>query len=328
MEAPLRTAPIVGHEYFVEADVSGIESVANIRFELVDEMGRKFQTLNLWKAADGVTDGEFHGFITVPNKAFRSIITGTKTNGAEFRSVLSTLFHPAPNGPPDDDILPAGTPTEYASRIRALVADYRQQILARAAQAVVDHPGGVISIQRMIVSKIGYEPLALPSGSPIGLRLRYSIQFSSRQTIRATPHIFPVYRPAAWRGMVTMKSIGGSVSPAPTLPGATSLNDVIVYQGAATYDAGVTYNFVIDMVPDFVIRGSQTGRFCIYEQKFTNRQAWDALIAADTPVPYSVAISETGTSATIPTFFPQRTFYESFAAAGAFDCGAAPNVNF
>ena len=125
-----------------------------------------------------------------------------------------------------------------------------------------------------------------------------------------------------------MKPIGGIVSPAPALPGATSMNDVIVYQGAATYESGATYNFTIDMVPDFVIQGTQSGRFCIHEQKFSNRQTWDALIAADTPVSYSVSLNETGTAATIPAFFPQRKFYESFAAAGAFDCGPVPNIRF
>ena len=47
MDTPLRTTPIAGREYFVEADVFGIESAANIRFELVDASGRSLQTLTM-----------------------------------------------------------------------------------------------------------------------------------------------------------------------------------------------------------------------------------------------------------------------------------------
>jgi hypothetical protein len=91
---------------------------------------------------------------------------------------------------------------------------------------------------------------------------------------------------------------------------------------------GATYTFTVDMVPDYVFQGTQTGRFCIYSQRVTNRAVWDALMASQAAVPYSISISDTGTFASIPSFFAQRTLYESFAAAGAFDCGPAPNVRF
>src|SRR5437773_1500221 len=55
MDAPLRTPPVKGREYFVEADVFGIESVASIRFELVDGTGHSLQTLTMWKASAGST---------------------------------------------------------------------------------------------------------------------------------------------------------------------------------------------------------------------------------------------------------------------------------
>jgi hypothetical protein len=45
-------------------------------------------------------------------------------------------------------------------------------------------------------------------------------------------------------------------------------------------------------------------------------------------VDYSLSISDTETVATIPTFFPQRTFFQSFKAGGAFDCGPVPNIRF
>src|SRR5437870_8371848 len=50
MDAPLPTPPVAGREYFVEADIFGIESVSSIRFEIVDAGGRALQTLTMWKS--------------------------------------------------------------------------------------------------------------------------------------------------------------------------------------------------------------------------------------------------------------------------------------
>ena len=328
MDAPLSTPPVMGREYFVEADLSGIESAASIRFDLLDAGGRSLQTLTMWKASDSSTDGEFYGFIKVPNQPFRATVTGTTMNGAAFRSVLDTVFQPAANGPPDQPTLPPGIPPNQISQIQGMLNAYREQLRARAAQAATDHPGGVIAFPRTTVSPIAYEPLVSSSGAPIGMRLRYSIQFSFEQTIVAIPHVFPVYQQMAWRGLVTMKPLNGTIVPAPQMLGVQSLQDVIVYQSAATYHAGLTYTFTLDLVPDFVFQGTQTGRFCIHEQKFTNRAVWDALIASQAAVPYSLTISDTGTVANIQTFLPQRAFYESFKTEGAFDCGPVPNIRF
>ena len=331
MDAPLPTPPVAGREYFFEADVSGIESAAAIRFELVDAAGRTLQTLNMWKAGDGAADGEFYGSMAVPNQPFRAAVAGTNVGGGTFRSVLGALFQPAADGPPDQELLPAlpaGVTAEQVAQLRAMVDAYRQQIRRRAAQASTDHPGGVIALPRTVVSRIAYEPLASASGLPIGVRLRYSIQFPARRTITAVPHVFPVYQPAAWRGLVAMKPLGGAITPAPGMVGAQSLQHVIVYSADATYEAGITYTFTIDMAPDFVFQGTQTGRFCIHEQKFTNRAVWDALIASQSAVPYSISIRDTGTVANITAFYAQRTLYESFVAGGAFDCGPAPNIRF
>jgi hypothetical protein len=328
MDTPLTSPPVMGREYFVEADLDGIESAASVRFELLDANGGSLQQLTMWKASDGSSDGEFYGFVTVPNQPFRAAISGTTVAGAPFRRVLGVLFQPAANGPVDTIVFPPGLAASQLAQLQEMVNAYRQQMRARAAQAAADHPGGTIVFARTLVSSIAYEPLASPSGSPIGMRLRYSIRFPQRQTITALPHVFPVYPEIAWRGMVTMKPLTGTITPAPQMVGAQSLQDVIVYQAAATYQAGVTYSFTIDMIPDFVFQGAQSGRFCIHEQKFTNRTVWNALVTSSAPIPYSLTISDTGTSATIPSFLPQRTFHESFAAGGAVDCGPVPNIRF
>lgn len=328
MDTPLNTPPVSGRQYFVEADVFGIESASSIRFEFVDTASRTLQTLTLWKASDASNDGEFYGFVTVPNQPFRAAMSGTSRSGASFRSTLDTLFQPSANGLAARVILPPGLSENQRAQLERAIAAYRQEFQTRAAQAAVDHPDGVVLLKRAVVSRITYEPFNSASGVPLGLRLRYSLQFPSRQTIVAVPLVFPVYSQTDWRGIVEMKPLGGTITPAPQMVGAESMQDVIMYRGAATYQAGTTYSFTIDLVPDYVVQGTQTGRFCIYEQKFNNRSAWDALKSSSAPIPYRVSISDTETYANIPVFFPQRAFYESFQRSGALDCGPGANTRF
>jgi hypothetical protein len=327
MDTPLATPPVAGNEYFFEADVFGIESATTIRFELLDITGRSLQTVAVWKDSDASDNGEFHGVVKVPGGPFRFAVIGTSRTGTAFRAV-STVFQPSTAGVVEKPILPPGLSAAQSSQLQQLVTAYQQELRTHAAHAAAEHPDGVITLARAVVSRITYEPLNSKSGLPIGLRLHYSIRFPVRQTIAAMPHVFPVYQNTAWRGFVAMKVSGGAITPTPQLVGPQSLQDVIVYGAATTYQAGTTYDFIVDMVPDYVIQGSQTGRFCLYEQKFSNRAVWDALIASTVDVPYSISISDTEIAATIPTFFSQRTFQKNFTADGAFDCGSVPNSRF
>lgn len=213
MDSPLTSSPVTGREYFVEADLDGIESAASIRFELLDANGRSLQPLTMWKASDGSSDGEFYGFVTVPSQPFRAAISGTTVNGAPLRAVLGDLFQPATNGPADTQVFPPGIPANQARQLQEMVNAYGQQMRARSAQAAAEHPGGVIVFARTQVSPIAYEPLLSQSGTSIGMRLRYSIRFPARQTITAVPHVFPVYSDFALRGMVAMKPLTGTITP-------------------------------------------------------------------------------------------------------------------
>ena len=328
MDTPLSTRPVNGRQYLVEADVSGIESAATIRFELVDTANRPLQTPAFWKTSDGADDGEFYGFVTVPGQPFRIAISGTTIGGVPFRAILAPLVQPSASAPVEQPVLPPGLDAAQRTQLEQMVSAYRQELQARGARAAIDHPDGVIALPRVEVSPIAYEPLAGASGAAIGLRLRYSMRFPAARTIVAVPLVFPVYQQPAWRGLVEMKPLAGTITPPPQMVGVQSLQDVIVYRAGATYQAGITYSFAVDLVPDYVFQGTLTGRFCLYEQKFSNRTVWDAIKASQTPVPYTISISDTDTSARIPLGHPQQTFYQSFLAIGALDCGPGANIRF
>jgi len=66
----------------------------------------------------------------------------------------------------------------------------------------------------------------------------------------------------------------------------------------------------------------------VFSQKASNRYVWNALISNAESVSYSVSITDTGTVARIPASYPARTFYQSFVANGARDCGPVANIRF
>jgi hypothetical protein len=126
MDMPLTSPPVAGREYFVEADLGGMESVSSVRFELIDANGRSLQSLTMWKGSDGSSDGEFYGFVTVPNRQFRAAITGTTVNGTPIRAVLNVLFQPAASGPSDIQVFPPGISTAQSAQLQDMVNAYRQ----------------------------------------------------------------------------------------------------------------------------------------------------------------------------------------------------------
>ena len=318
-----------GREYMADARIDGIEGVASVRFEFTDVAGRALQPLTLWKESDASDSGAFLGLVTIPQQPFRMAAVGTDRRGAIFRVLSRDLIQPPGSGVDEPGLIPPGFPAIEQSKLQKFVDITRQETSARMARAATEHPGGFITLGSSALSRIAYEPFVSPAGAPLGLRLRYSLRFDTDSTVVAIPHVFPVYRLGEWRGLVTMKSAHGTISPAPGMIGATSLNDVIVYSAPALYRAGVTYTFAIDMIPDYVFQGTLSGRYCVHDQKFAARPGpWNALLASSEAPSYSVSWNDLGSFTEIPAYYPQSTLRANFIATGATDCGPNANIRF
>jgi hypothetical protein len=226
-------------------------------------------------------------------------------------------------------MLPPGMPEEHRQKMAEFVEQYRSELKSRAAQAAADHPGGLITLAKSAVLRMSYEPFYSQSKAAIGIRLKYAVLFGEDATVRIVPHVAPWFQTPDWRGVVEMKGLAGAITPLPEMVGAGALRDVIVYGGAATYRKGVTYEVTVDMVPDYVIQGELSGKFCLYEEKFaSNRERWKALIADTAGVPYNISLFDLDYHATVPAFYSQRALRDGFVKSGAGDCGASSSVRF
>jgi hypothetical protein len=328
---PIKTAPVIGREYMVDAEIFAIEEVTNIRFELLDELGQPIQTLILWKTSDAAGSGQFVGLLTVPTHPFRCIASGTDRRGIAFRRSFSRLFRPVASSAPESDPLPAGmNDPRIAGQLQTLFEKRRQATRARSEEARRAYPGGVINLARVQFLGMTYEPFVSPKGNVLGVRLRYRFQPSVDTIIAAVPHVFPWYQAWDWRSVVGMKAVQGSIDPQPEAYGVASVSEVILYNARARYRAGITYSITVDLAPDYVIQGQISGAFCMYEAKFNGRARtnWEAIRESVALVKYPVSITDVDFSGEIPLFYPQHAFYEGLVNEGARDCGPTPTTRF
>jgi hypothetical protein len=328
---PIKTPPVAGREYLVEAQIYAIEEVGDIRFELLDEAGRAVQTLAMWKTSDASDDGQFAGLLRVPAHPFRCVAVGTDRRGVAFRRAYPRLLRPIANSAPEPDPLPSSlNDPQFAGQLRNALEKERQLTRARADQARNAYPGGVIHLSKVQFLGMSYEPFVSPKGSVLGVRLHYSMVPGADAMIGVVPRVFPWYEMPDWRGVVSMTPVQGSISPQPEAEGVASISDVILYHGRALYHAGVTYSITVDLIPDFVIQGRLSGSFCVYEAKFGGRarERWESVRDSGAAVKYPVSITDIDFAGEIPLFFAQRTFYESFVREGARDCGPQPTNRF
>jgi hypothetical protein len=336
-EGPNYTAikgePSRGASQPVEISLSGQESIAAIKFELIDEAGSALQTLRLSKMDNSLDSGDYMGVVDVPLQPFRLVASGRDTAGNAFRRVLSRLFRPTDQPPPALQ-LPTGMPPLDQQRMAEISVAADREMRARLEEQAAASPGGTIVIPRPQISELTSEPLVSRNGSEIGIRLRYQVQFSADGLFVVTPHVFPLFANPNWRGRVTMKVHEGSVEPKPGTVGAGSVQDILLYHGPGQYKAGVAYRFMLDLIPDYVIYNAEKTRTCIYAEKFKVVGAppaldtWDAIRTSDLPLKYRVDFSQADFYGEIQQGQPQRIFFEGFLREGAFDCGPQPTIHF
>ena len=309
--------PSKGAKQLAEARLSGQAGASTVKFEAIDANGNPLEVLHLFKVTDALDDDDYVGFVEVPDQPFRVMISGQEISGADYSRVYDRLFHPKIEPPTPAALFSLDEERRYKAEFEA----------KRRA-----NPDGVIVLPHMQVTHVVHEPYRSPSGSTLGIRLSYDVQFSKAAAYSVTPTVSPFFEDYDLRGSVGMKVAQATINPAPDVlqqqypPG---FHGLIL---PAQYRSGVVYHFVVDMVPDYAIQNAAGTRYCIYNRKFQHSPKasgrWEALKTQDVRVKYLVGIASVDFRGEIPGLYSQKTFYEGFLREGAEDCGANPTVNF
>ena len=333
----LEGEPSAGVEYLAEAELFGQEAAATAKFEMVDELGGVIQPLRFSKSSNSLDEGDFFGLVRVPPQPFRVKVSGTDVSGAAYESFYGRLFRPT-NRPPEPPLLPPGLPPAQAKMIGEALKEQERQAKARFERESGKHEDGVIVLPRARVSEVTYEPYTSGKGNPLGIRLRYDIEYSADGDYAHSLQVFPDYKEADLRGLVEMQVVNESVDPRPAPPSYATpnihvdLEALVKYGSAAWYRGGVVYHFVIDLVPDFVGQNATKSKFCVdeahYQQKVKTRQAWEGMKASGGHVAYRIFMRQTDYGGDTGPTLPPKTFYEGFLREGAVRCKPYKNIYF
>jgi hypothetical protein len=174
-----KRAPFRGQAEVAEASLYGQESIAWVRFELVDEQARMLGVVPAARTGSGVDADGYMLKLDVPHVPFRVRIVGADLGGRGFTNTLKRLFVPMEGTPA------APIPAEMNSMLHA----------------------GDLRMARAGITGATYEPLASPNGNPIGLKVRFTVRFDAPGYYDVTPHVWPVYAEYRWRGEIGMHAL-------------------------------------------------------------------------------------------------------------------------
>jgi hypothetical protein len=182
---PAHRSPFRGKSEIVEVTLYGQESVATVRFELIDESARVLQAVPALRTGEGADADGYVLKLDVPDLPFRLRVRGTDLAGRPFTHTFRQLFTPMEGTPA------APIPAELDSQFHT----------------------GDLHLTRTAISNATYEPLLSATGNPLGLRIRFTVRFTAPTTLDFVPHVFPVFSEYRWRGEITMQS---ATIPTPT----------------------------------------------------------------------------------------------------------------
>ncbi|HLA11582.1 MAG TPA: hypothetical protein VJ023_13425 [Pyrinomonadaceae bacterium] len=328
---PIDGEPTKGFQYFVEAKLYGEEAIANAKFEAVDEAGQLIQKVLIKRQPDASGRAGFYGFMKVPDRPFRVVVSGESLDGGSYRQVHNRLFKPT-NRTQDPFRIPPGAPPPKGKTVQQFEAATREAI-AKMENDLTKDAAEVIVMPRTHVSNVMYAPYLSNSGHPLGVRITFDVEFSQDGYYNPELHLVPEYKNDQWRGRIEMKALTGSIEPQPAEPGSPQIQPHILAYGAGyLYSARTTYHFAADLVPDYVIQNENKTKFCIFRQKYKHSPlmdaAWREILASKAPTKYRLFIDNTEFIGEIDGLHAQGTIFESFVAQGAQDCGEQPTTRF
>ncbi len=324
--------PSIGVEYGVEASIGGEEAIATASFDVVDENGNDIQRIAMVAEPTGVAlSSNFVGFMVVPARSFRIVLSGEAVDGQKFRRV-SRLFRPV-DRPDLGWQLPPDLPKEEREAFQQMYDTLAPKALEERRALVAANPSGRIVMPRTRVSNVRYAPVLSATGRLLGLRLTYDVEFSQNGRNNPEVHVFAEDKEDFIRGRNPLHAVKSTIDPLPRLYWAPEkepedIPGLLAQRADFLYKAGTRYRFTVDLVPDFVSVKRDKTTPCIYlpsrpgsdpESKALARR-----LANGGPTTYRVAVGFTMFEGIIDEFSGEGAFYQNFRAEGVQDCSEWP----
>ncbi|HKX33576.1 MAG TPA: hypothetical protein VJ302_38210 [Blastocatellia bacterium] len=277
-----------------------------IEFQMINEQGEVISPIK-FRQSDLSNPSGFTLLINTPDQPFRVLARGRDTNGQSFQRVFHWLIKPHATEP---STVPPESPVVAG-------ANQVPPELDREASE------GEQKIVRAWIVKWSDEPLISEKGNQIGIRLYYSIRFPVKGSYSPYPQLYPERLGSIYTGALSMRVHKVSVEPWPeNLDNPTQL----AFGARATFSQRPTYNFTIDLVPNYTVYNEQKG-FCLQSKAYNQpslRERFEREVTSEQKLRFRFSVPGTDIDGRLPTL-TENTYIPNvwrlgYLKEGAKDC--------
>ncbi len=153
------------------------------------------------------------------------------------------------------------------------------------------------------------ETLTSSQGNTVGIRLTYSMRFPDSNYFWHSPYVFPE------------KYLGVSIWTDMRMVNRT-IDPPMIGTDLLRYEQGKTYNFIVDLIPYFVVPNADHTRTrpCIMKPPKEYTDAFQKVINSDEAVHFNITIAGTNFRGATANPYSPKVFYDSAIKEGAFEC--------
>ncbi|MBO0720036.1 MAG: hypothetical protein J2P41_04400 [Blastocatellia bacterium] len=305
-----RFQPVRGSQQQAQVFASGF-NLDTIEFKLVNEEGDQIAPLK-FRQSDYSNPSTFMLLIDTPEQPFRVLARGRDMNGKAFQRVFYSLIRPVAAADSAIAIPPAETaPT-------AIFNNLMLQELGKDASETEQ------KIIRAHIENWTDEPLLSEKGNIIGIRLKYSMMFPLDGSYAPYPQLYPERVGSRYAAMLSMRIQKGVVDP---LPQITTNHGQMVIGVRADYKPDTTYNFTVDMLPNYVTYNEHNKNFCLQTKAYGQQVIREKLLREEMnemKVRFRLSISGTDIDGRQPALtenaYSPGLWFQNLVKEGITDC--------
>jgi hypothetical protein len=300
-QTPQDRVPLVsGSRQQATVYVSG-NSVETVNFHLVNERGEVLAPVQV-RQNDYSNPYNFNLYFTMPNEPCRVRVTGRSQHGLPYQRVYAPMLQPSASAPA----------TESAPTV-----------------VQMDGPNPLVTgehkIVRAEVVKYSDEPLLSAQGHPIGVRFKYTMVFPRAGTYMPQPNLYPErINNATFTGALSLRFVRSRVTP---LPDNADPTGQVLFNGRASYQRGIPYEFTVDLLPNFAIYREAQKDYCLMTRQYSGpgmKEKFDREIGSDERVRYRITLNGTdldGRQLTLTANgYTPRLWYQNLLKEGVGEC--------
>jgi len=301
--------PVRGSRHQAQVYASGY-NIEAIEFQLISEQGEVIAPLKT-RQSDYSNPYNFALAMETPDQPFRIRARGRDTNGKAFQRVLYWLVRPIAA---EAAVAQPDTPGVVVSSQPQMAApDWEKSAVA-----------GEYKIIRAQVVEWMDEPLPSEKGNPIGIRLKYSVRFPVDGQYSPFPQAFPERINGAYTGALSLRVQRSSVEP---MPEGLQNSQQMFFGARPMFKGGVTYNFMIEMVPSYANYNEQKKTFCLMTKTYSQqgiRERFEREVTSEIKVRYRLSFSGTDLESRTPVLtentYAPGTWHQGFMKDGVTEC--------